>query len=156
VTPAGKVAIADEKSGVSHVAISPDGKTALVTRDGDDRISVLSIDGTKVEYTKRDLFAGLRPYGIDIAANGAIAAIANIGRDRPPRQAAARRRLFGDERAPPAELADKAGRDVTELGREVLVDEQDVHRPRVLLVARDSLPAPERVEAQAAPDGVAR
>ena len=80
VTAAGKVAIADDKSGVSHVAISPDGKTALVTRDGDDRISVLSIDGPKVEYTKRDLSAGLRPYGIDVAANGAIAAVANIGR----------------------------------------------------------------------------
>jgi DNA-binding beta-propeller fold protein YncE len=80
VTAAGKVAIADEKSGTSHVAITPDGKTALVTRDGDDRISVLSIDGTKVEYTKRDLSAGLRPYGIDIASNGAYAAVANIGR----------------------------------------------------------------------------
>ena len=80
VTPAGKVAIADEKSGTSHATISPDGKLALVSRDGDDRISVLSIDGTKVEYTKRDLSAGLRPYGIDIAANGAFAAVANIGR----------------------------------------------------------------------------
>jgi DNA-binding beta-propeller fold protein YncE len=80
VTPAGKVTIADEKSGVSHVAISPDGKTALVTRDGDDRVSVLSIAGTKVEPTKREIFAGLRPYGIDIAANGEIAAVANIGR----------------------------------------------------------------------------
>jgi DNA-binding beta-propeller fold protein YncE len=80
VTPAGKVAVADEKSGTSHAAISPDGKLALVTRDGDDRISVLSIDGTKVEYTKRDISAGLRPYGIDIASNGAFAAVANIGR----------------------------------------------------------------------------
>jgi len=80
VTPAGKVAVADEKSGTSHAAISPDGKLALVTRDGDDRISVLSIDGTKVEYTKRDISAGIRPYGIDIASNGAIAAVANIGR----------------------------------------------------------------------------
>ena len=80
VTPAGKVAIADEKSGTSHATISPDGKLALVSRDGDDRISVLSIDGSKVEYTKRDLSAGLRPYGIDIAANGAFAAVANIGR----------------------------------------------------------------------------
>jgi DNA-binding beta-propeller fold protein YncE len=80
VTPAGKVAIADDKSGTSHAAISPDGKLALVTRDGDDRISVLSIDGTKVEYTKRDISAGLRPYGIDIASNGAFAAVANIGR----------------------------------------------------------------------------
>jgi DNA-binding beta-propeller fold protein YncE len=80
VTPAGKVTIADEKSGVSHVAISPDGKTALVTRDGDDRVSVLSIAGTKVEPTKREIFAGLRPYGIDVAANGEVAAVANIGR----------------------------------------------------------------------------
>jgi DNA-binding beta-propeller fold protein YncE len=51
-----------------------------VSRDGDDRISVLSIDGTKVEYTKRDMNAGLRPYGIDIASSGAFAAVANIGR----------------------------------------------------------------------------
>ena len=80
VTPAGKVTIADDKSGTSHAAISPDGKLALVTRDGDDRISVLSIDGAKVEYTKRDISAGLRPYGIDIASSGAFAAVANIGR----------------------------------------------------------------------------
>lgn len=80
VTPAGKVTIADDKSGTSHVAIAPDGKLALVTRDGDDRISVLSIDGTKVEYTKRDISAGLRPYGIDIASSGVFAAVANIGR----------------------------------------------------------------------------
>jgi DNA-binding beta-propeller fold protein YncE len=80
VAPAGKVTIADEKSGTSHATISPDGKLALVTRDGDDRISVLSIDGTKVEYTKRDISAGLRPYGIDIASSGAFAAVANIGR----------------------------------------------------------------------------
>jgi len=80
VTAAGKVTIADDKSGTSHATISPDGKLALVTRDGDDRISVLSIDGTKVEYTKRDISAGLRPYGIDIASSGAFAAVANIGR----------------------------------------------------------------------------
>ena len=80
VTPAGTVTIADAKSGVSHVTIAPGGKLALVSRDGDDRISVLSIDGAKVEYTKRDMNAGLRPYGIDISANGAFAAVANIGR----------------------------------------------------------------------------
>jgi DNA-binding beta-propeller fold protein YncE len=80
LTAAGKVTVGDAKSGVSHATITPDGKLALVSRDGDDRISVLSIDGTKVEYTKRDMNAGLRPYGIDIAANGAFAAVANIGR----------------------------------------------------------------------------
>ena len=80
VTPAGTLKLGDDKIGASHVAISPDGKTALVSRDGDDRISVLSIDGTKVEYTKRDLSAGLRPYGIDISSDGKYAAVANIGR----------------------------------------------------------------------------
>jgi DNA-binding beta-propeller fold protein YncE len=80
VTPAGSVKLGDDKIGASHVAISPDGKTALVSRDGDDRISVLSIDGTKVEYAKRDLNAGLRPYGLDISSDGKYAAVANIGR----------------------------------------------------------------------------
>jgi DNA-binding beta-propeller fold protein YncE len=80
VAPAGTVSLGDEKSGVSHVAISPDGRLALATRDGDDRISVLSIDGNKVEYTKRDIYAGLRPYGVDIARDGKVAVVANIGR----------------------------------------------------------------------------
>jgi DNA-binding beta-propeller fold protein YncE len=79
LTPLGKVNLGDDKSGPSHVAITPDGKAALVTRDGDNKISVLSIDGTKVEYTKRDLSAGIRPYGLDIHPNGKIAVVANIG-----------------------------------------------------------------------------
>jgi|EndMetStandDraft_8_1072994.scaffolds.fasta_scaffold24794_1 DNA-binding beta-propeller fold protein YncE len=79
LTPVGKVTLGDDKSGPSHVAITPDGKAALVTRDGDNKISVLSIDGTKVEYTKRDLSAGVRPYGLDIHPNGKIAVVANIG-----------------------------------------------------------------------------
>jgi len=41
---------------------------------------VLSIEGTKVEHTKRDLNAGLRPYGVDISSKGDIAVVANIGR----------------------------------------------------------------------------
>ena len=79
VTSVGKVTVADEKSGTSHAAFTPDGRMALVTRDGDHKISVLSIDGTKVEYTKRDLNAGLRPYGIDVSSKGDFAAVANIG-----------------------------------------------------------------------------
>lgn len=79
VTPAGKVTLADEKSGTSHAAFTPDGKMALVTRDGDYKISVLSVDGTKVEYTKRDMHAGLRPYGIDVSSKGDVAVVANIG-----------------------------------------------------------------------------
>lgn len=80
VSGLGKIAVGPANGGPSHVAITPDGKMALVTRDGDSYISVLSIDGPKVEYTKRDLAAGLRPYGLDISKNGAVAVVANIGR----------------------------------------------------------------------------
>jgi DNA-binding beta-propeller fold protein YncE len=80
VTPAGKVAIADAKSGVSHAMFTPDGRTALVTRDGDSFISVLKIDGDQVTYTKRDMSAGQRPYGMDISSKGDFAVVANIGR----------------------------------------------------------------------------
>lgn len=80
VSPLGKIAVGPANGGPCHVAITPDGKMALVTRDGDSYISVLSIDGTKVEYTKRDLSAGMRPYGLDISKNGAVAVVANVGR----------------------------------------------------------------------------
>ena len=79
LTALGKVDFGNPKSGPSGVIISPDGATALVTRDGDSRISVLAIDREKVEYTKRDLFAGQRPYGIDLPRSGKIAVVANIG-----------------------------------------------------------------------------
>src|SRR5438067_12615008 len=79
LTPVGKVNLGDDKSGPSHVAITPDGKTALVTRDGDNKISVLSIDGTKVEDTKREISAGIHPYGLGIHPNGKVAVVANIG-----------------------------------------------------------------------------
>src|SRR5215813_8673682 len=45
VTAAGKVTVGGEKSGPSSVVFDPDGKTALVTRDNDHRISMLSIEG---------------------------------------------------------------------------------------------------------------
>jgi DNA-binding beta-propeller fold protein YncE len=80
VASLGTVKLGDDKTGVSHVGIAPDGKTAIVTRDGDSLISVLTIDDTKVEYTKRDMSAGQRPYGVAIGADGSVAVVANIGR----------------------------------------------------------------------------
>ncbi len=66
--------------GVSHVAFTPDGKWALATRDGDFFISVLKVDGSKIEPAKRDITAGIRPYGLVISPNGRAAFAANIGR----------------------------------------------------------------------------
>jgi DNA-binding beta-propeller fold protein YncE len=79
LTAAGKIDLGNKDSGPSHVVFAGDGKTALVTRDNDHKISVLSVDGNKVEYTKRDMNAGLRPYGIDVTAKGNYAVVANIG-----------------------------------------------------------------------------
>jgi DNA-binding beta-propeller fold protein YncE len=61
------------------VAFTPDGKRALVTTEGDNRIAVLSIDGTKVEAAERVIAAGLRPSALDIAASGDVAVVANSG-----------------------------------------------------------------------------
>ena len=79
VTAAGKVTVGGEKSGPSSVIFDPDGKSALVTRDDDHRITILSIDGNKVEVSKREIAAGLRPYGLDISSKGDVAVVANIG-----------------------------------------------------------------------------
>ncbi len=79
LTPVGKVQLGDAKSGPSHVAFTPDGRTALVTRDGDHRISVLSVDGTKVEDTKRYMVAGIRPFSIAVSPKGDVAVVTNQG-----------------------------------------------------------------------------
>ena len=79
VTPAGKVQLGDAKSSPSHVVFTPDGKRALVTRDGDHRVSVLSVEGSTVAYTKRDMVAGVRPYSLDVSAKGDIAVNGNQG-----------------------------------------------------------------------------
>ena len=51
----------------------------LVTRDGDHRISVLSVDGSKVEDTKAYMVAGIRPYSISISSKGDLAVLTNQG-----------------------------------------------------------------------------
>lgn len=79
LTPAGKIQLGDAKSGPSAVSFTPDGASAIVTRDGDNRISILSVDGDKVEHSKRDLHSGLRPYPLGVTRDGRYAVMANIG-----------------------------------------------------------------------------
>lgn len=76
---AGKIDFGNPKSGPSHVAFLPDGKRALVTRDGDHKVSVLSIDGNKVEDTKRFMVGGYRPYSLEISSKGDVAVFGNQG-----------------------------------------------------------------------------
>jgi DNA-binding beta-propeller fold protein YncE len=74
-----KIKLGEANSGPSQPVFTPDGTMALVTRDNDHKISVLSVQGDKVEYTKRDMNAGLRPYQIDVTGSGEVAVVANIG-----------------------------------------------------------------------------
>ncbi|QQX89561.1 YncE family protein (plasmid) [Cupriavidus necator] len=74
----GKVQLG-EKSGPAHVAFTPDGRRALVSRDGDNRVSLLAIEGRSVTLEQREVYAGLRPYGLDISPDGGWAAVTNLG-----------------------------------------------------------------------------
>jgi DNA-binding beta-propeller fold protein YncE len=79
VTAAGKVDLGNPKSLPRGVAFPPDGKMALVSRYGDHKISVLSVDGSKVEDTKRVMTGGFAPYAIQISPKGDVAVVGNQG-----------------------------------------------------------------------------
>jgi DNA-binding beta-propeller fold protein YncE len=74
------VGLGTEASGPSHAQFTPDGRYALVTRDGDSMVSVLRVDGEHVRLANRDITAGIRPYGLGITRDGRWALVANIGR----------------------------------------------------------------------------
>jgi DNA-binding beta-propeller fold protein YncE len=80
VTAAGKIEIGPVSSEVSHVAFTPDGRHALVTRYGDHSVNVLQIDGDRVVKLDREITTGVRPYGLAVTPDGRYAVVANIGR----------------------------------------------------------------------------
>ena len=79
LTAAGTVMI-DAKSLPSGMGFLPDGKTVLLSRYGDNQVSVLHIDGTAVSIDKRPLTTGIAPYTLDMNKDGTLAAVSNMGR----------------------------------------------------------------------------
>lgn len=73
------VTVGDAKDSVSAVAITPDGKRALATKPAANKIALLSIDGDKVSYDKRDLPTGIFPYNVAITPNGKLALTVDNG-----------------------------------------------------------------------------
>src|SRR5262249_48133443 len=66
------------------VAITPDGKRALVVKSGANRVALLDIDGQKVSHaqvdgTNYDLPTGLNPPNGQITPDGKLAIVNNIG-----------------------------------------------------------------------------
>jgi hypothetical protein len=79
VTLIGKVQICSNDCHPSTPVFTPDGRTALVTRFNDHKVSILSVDGTKVEYSGRDISANLKPFPMEMSPRGAIAVVSNVG-----------------------------------------------------------------------------
>ncbi len=68
----------------SAVAITPDGKRALVVKSGANRVGLLDIDGQKVSYAQvdgknYDMASGLTPLNVQITPDGKLAIVNNIG-----------------------------------------------------------------------------
>ncbi|HEX3864416.1 MAG TPA: YncE family protein [Stellaceae bacterium] len=76
---AGKVDLGNPKSMPSSVKFLHDGKTALVTRYGDNAVGVLRIDGSDVKLDQRKIVTGVNPYTLDISADGKLATVGNMG-----------------------------------------------------------------------------
>jgi len=64
---------------VSTVAITPDGKRVLAVKAAANKVALLSIDGQKVTYDKRDLPAGIFPYNIAVTPDGKLGLTADNG-----------------------------------------------------------------------------
>jgi DNA-binding beta-propeller fold protein YncE len=66
------------------VAITPDGKRALVVRSGANRVGLLHIDGQKVNYAQvdgknYDMATGLNPLNVEITPDGKLGIVNNFG-----------------------------------------------------------------------------
>jgi DNA-binding beta-propeller fold protein YncE len=73
------VDLGDPNCGAALPVFSPDGRRAFVSRNNDHKVSILSVSGETVEYTKRDISANLRPYGLEMSPKGDALYVANIG-----------------------------------------------------------------------------
>jgi DNA-binding beta-propeller fold protein YncE len=79
LTPIGKIDTGNPKSLPSAVVFVDD-RNALLTRGGDNMVSVLHIDGSAVTIDPQPITTGLAPYTMDINGAHTLAAVSNMGR----------------------------------------------------------------------------
>jgi DNA-binding beta-propeller fold protein YncE len=80
LTPVTKLDLGNKGSLPSGIVFTHDGKHALLSRGGDNMVSVLNIDGTNVSVAPRPVTTGMAPYTMDINKAGTLAAVSNMGR----------------------------------------------------------------------------
>ncbi|MBV9758228.1 MAG: YncE family protein [Alphaproteobacteria bacterium] len=78
--PAGKVDLGNPKALPAGLGIFDHGRRALVSRAGDNMVSVLDIDGAHVTVEPRPITTGHAPDTMDVNAAGTLAVVTNIGR----------------------------------------------------------------------------
>jgi DNA-binding beta-propeller fold protein YncE len=84
VTVAGKVDLGAPDSSPSSIAFAPDGRTAMVTRNNDNLLSLLDVKGATVNYAKHDIPLAPKPYAIDVSAKGDIAVVGHVSGTNDP------------------------------------------------------------------------
>jgi DNA-binding beta-propeller fold protein YncE len=80
LTPVGKVDLGNKGALPSGIVLTRDGRHALLSRSGDNMVSVLNIDGTNVTVDPRPITTGIAPYTMDINGAGTLAVVSNMGR----------------------------------------------------------------------------
>ena len=73
------VTVGTATDSVSAVAITPDGKHAFAAKAAANKVALLSIDGDKVTYDKRDLPTGIFPYNVAVTPDGKLALTVDNG-----------------------------------------------------------------------------
>ncbi len=78
----GNVALAPDGTAnqmLSALAITPDGKHALVVKSMTNKVALLDIDGTTVTYKGYDMATGIFPYNVQITPDGKLGLVNNNG-----------------------------------------------------------------------------
>jgi DNA-binding beta-propeller fold protein YncE len=72
------VPLMDAKTLLSHVALTPDGATAVVSRNGDAKVEIMKLAGDNIT-SAGILDVAPRPYSISVTPDGKTAVVASLG-----------------------------------------------------------------------------
>ena len=83
VTLLNTMTIGDANSKTSDIALTPDGRWALVAYRGEDAIGVFALEG-EMPALQYKIPVGKNPYGVHVAPNGTFAVVANVRQEGRP------------------------------------------------------------------------
>lgn len=75
-----KIKVGTAQSLPSHVVFANNDRLALVSKNNDHQVAVLTVDGLNVKATGQDISVGLRPYAMVAHPTTGMVVVANVGR----------------------------------------------------------------------------